>query len=473
MVHRPLSAGLAALVLIACTAMEPGSTENKESGLAPGFDISYTAGTHDQGGTFMGGTEMRNLVAHQGKLYAGNGYWEDRPGWEGFQGAQVLVLDRPDGQWRVDGAFTERLPNGRARHLVIAALLSATFTHDGSGHVLAIPVPLLIAGTWDLSGWSQVFSRDDASGHWTAVTLPTPHVTAPNIQQVRSLGFHRDRVTGIESVFAGNDPHGIYSGNFDPSVPGNIRWSMAPELGLSAVKAGPFPGLTLERVTSFAECEDKLYAAVGQQIYGRTDGPAPRWELLYTNPQPGYSESGLRGLTCVENPSDSRHVLLAAVEGTRGRIVRIDPQSGTEQAELNVNSLLGKAWGTEVLYVISAYNSMARLASASESDGERLLIGVEAKFAKGAPLLQGHSSTSGFESGGWYLVRDRSAHYSLQKIGAHHPVTGLPLVSTRDILASPFGGRDEVYFAGYDANKVPAHNTAWIVSAHAGVSTQP
>jgi hypothetical protein len=37
-------------------------------------------------------------------------------------------------------------------------------------------------------------------------------------------------------------------------------------------------------------------------------------------------------------------------------------------------------------------------------------------------------------------------------------------VAIRSIRASPFPQeRDVLYFAGYDANKVPAHNTAWIV----------
>ena len=38
----------------------------------------------------------------------------------------------------------------------------------------------------------------------------------------------------------------------------------------------------------------------------------------------------------------------------------------------------------------------------------------------------------------------------------------------RAIAASPFPGDDGAfYFTGYDANKVPAHNTAWIARAGA------
>jgi hypothetical protein len=40
----------------------------------------------------MGGTEMRVLTTHGGKLYAGNGYWEDQSGPERLQDAEILVL---------------------------------------------------------------------------------------------------------------------------------------------------------------------------------------------------------------------------------------------------------------------------------------------------------------------------------------------------------------------------------------------
>jgi hypothetical protein len=48
--------------------------------LPAGFAVSFEAGSRDDAGRFMGGTEMRVLAGHAGKLYAGNGYWEDRPG---------------------------------------------------------------------------------------------------------------------------------------------------------------------------------------------------------------------------------------------------------------------------------------------------------------------------------------------------------------------------------------------------------
>ena len=42
--------------------------------LPTGFTVSFQAGSRDAAGRFMGGTEMRVLAGHAGKLYVGNGY---------------------------------------------------------------------------------------------------------------------------------------------------------------------------------------------------------------------------------------------------------------------------------------------------------------------------------------------------------------------------------------------------------------
>jgi hypothetical protein len=85
-----------------------------------GFEVSFSAGLRDDAGRFMGGTEMRVLAAHGGRLYAGNGYWEDQPGSEGPQGAQILVLDGSAARWRVDHGFDERMADGRPRDLAVS-----------------------------------------------------------------------------------------------------------------------------------------------------------------------------------------------------------------------------------------------------------------------------------------------------------------------------------------------------------------
>ena len=181
------------------------------------------------------------------------------------------------------------MPNGRARHLAIAAMGEVNFATDGKGQPLAEPVSILLASTWDLTGEVDVFARDDATGAWAAEPLEYDERIRGNrhLSQIRSFGAHRDRVTGISYAFAGNDPHGIISGVYDPTAPGRVRWSQTPELDVSTISLADFPGLEGRlRVTSFAECNDRLYATVGQQIYERIDGAAPHWRLIYTNPRP-------------------------------------------------------------------------------------------------------------------------------------------------------------------------------------------
>jgi hypothetical protein len=430
------------------------------------FEESFAPGSEDTDGRFMGGTEMRVLAAHAGKLYAGNGYWEDRPGPEGPQGAQILVLDRPGGQWRVDHDFEERMLNGWPRNLAVSALREVTFTTNGAGERLPEPVPLLLATTWDLALESAVFSRDDATGAWTSATI-APDRQAPgdrHLQQVRSLGFHRDRVTGVDYVFAGQDPLGVFTGTYDAAVPGRVRWSATPEFDISTIAQDAFPGLTgRARISSFAECNDRLYAAVGQQIYERIDGVQAHWRLLYTNSFLKYSETGLRGLTAVPNPAGGGQTLIVAVEGDASRIVRIDPRDGKEAVDLDLQSFLGKAWGMRVSYAIAAYNDMAVVRDPKGSSV--VLFGIEAFIPPMETISAGHTvvevGRGRLESAAWYLVRRANGQYSLHRI-ADRPIQ--PMVATRAILASPFPqDGDALYFAGYDANKSPAHNTAWIM----------
>jgi len=220
---------------------------------------------------------MRLLAVHDSKLFAGNGYWEDRPGPEGAQAPQILALDNPGARWRVDHTFAERLPNGHWRDLAVGALAEVEFNTDGSGRPLNRPVKLLLASTWDLTGTARVFTRNDATGKWTSITLSQDRPEPDFLPQIRSFGTHRDRVTGIDLVFAGEMPRGIFKGVYDDTSPGRIRWSTAPELDASGVFSG-FSGLDGRlRVSSFAEANGHLYAAVGQQVFERVDGPAPSW----------------------------------------------------------------------------------------------------------------------------------------------------------------------------------------------------
>jgi hypothetical protein len=457
MARLALAAGFAALILTASCAAGPPSATQQPAG--SGFSVSFAAGPA------IGGTEMRVLAAHGGHLYAGNGYWEDREAAGRRPGAQILVLDRPGGAWRVDHTFDAPLPTGRPRDLAVSALRDVTFRNDADGQPLPAPVSLLAASTWDLTGARRVVTRDDATGDWTGVTIaqdpPRPHF----LPQIRSLGFHRDALTGRDRIFAG-DHRGIFSGGYDPTVPGRIRWDPAPELDVSTLSADAFPGLEGRlRISSFAQANGVLYAAVGQKVFARTDGAAPSWRPIYTNPHPYNSQTGLRGLTTIPDPSGAGEVLLAAVEGKNARVVRIDPRDGADATDLDLGGFLDRAWSTRVSYVIAAYNDMTPVPD--PRGGQGLLIGLEAFIPSAAPRPPGHQVLpviGGLEAGAWYLFRDADGHYDLHRIDAALPSIGSALVATRAIAVSPFpGDSDGVYFAGYDANNTATHDSAWIV----------
>jgi hypothetical protein len=115
-----------------------------------------------------------------------------------------------------------------------------------------------------------------------------------------------------------------------------------------------------------------------------------------------------------------------------------------------------------VNYVIAAYNDMTKVRD--PGGGNVLLIGLEAFIPLTAPIAAGHNFANvGYgriEAGGWYVVRHAAGRYDLHQVAAPF---GRPLVATRSIRVSPFSpDNDALYFAGYDANKVPAHNTEWI-----------
>jgi hypothetical protein len=217
-------------------------------------------------------------------------------------------------------------------------------------------------------------------------------------------------------------------------------------------------------ISSFAKCNGRLYAAVGQHVYERIDGTAPHWRLVYTNPYPGHSETGLRGPTAIPNLSGQGEVLLAAVEGSAARMVRVDPGDGTEVTELDLPDFLGRRWSMTANYVIAAYNDMVK--ARDPAGGRALLIGIEAFVLLRSPIAVGHSVVNvGYgrvEAGGWYLVRHPNGQYDLGQVMAPPEAA---LVSVRTIRASPFPPQevDAVHFAGYDANKAPAHDTAWIM----------
>ena len=222
------------------------------------FQRSLQSGVRDANGKLITGTEVDFLAPHQGRLYASNCLWlETDPSVP--KACQIFVLDSPKGQWRVERQFA----TGSLRCSVLKEI---TFATDGRGQAIA-PVSLLLTAPDVKSGPVEVFCRDDATGEWSASVLGT----ATRATNTRSLGLHRDKVTGIDRIFAGNRPLGVVSGVYDPAAPGRIRWDKSAEV---EAPAG-------ERVMGFCDCNGILYCATSRHIYQRTDGAAPAWKDVY------------------------------------------------------------------------------------------------------------------------------------------------------------------------------------------------
>jgi len=117
-------------------------------------------------------------------------------------------------------------------------------------------------------------------------------------------------------------------------------------------------------------------------------------------------------------------------------------------------------------YVIAAYNDMTP--SRLPGVGDVLLIGLMAFIPNGTRVATGHGlvdvSYGRVERDAWYLVRRQGGCYDLRRVNLSGTT---PLIAIRSIRLSPFpADRGAAYFAGFDANKAPAHNTAWIARAN-------
>ena len=302
------------------------------------WEQAFLAGTFDCAtGHPIRGTEIVHLVTHQGRLYAGNGYWMDTRGYANIPWAQVIVLDSPDGNWRVDLALGPG-------HLRVTALKSVTFTTDAEGKPLNKPVNLLLAASDIQAGKreSNIWTRDDDNNTWAKTTLPAGHELR---RSTRAFAVHRDRQTGIDRVFVAAGAPGIYSSVYDDTLPGKIRWDSQAELGPVTI-----------RPMAFVEANDDLYASAGVSVYRRKDGICPTWEKVYSDGTREHWElGGIRGLTAVRSPvGDAQSILFSHTD----RIIRIDPlENHKATVELSIRKLLQESWGTPVPgSIIAAYS---------------------------------------------------------------------------------------------------------------------
>ena len=437
-----LALALLALNLIPLNSCASSSSTPSLSKLS--FQQSWHAGEKDANGNLMAGTELMHLVPYKGKLYAANSLWMENDA-SVHKACQIFVLDSRDGKWRLEHEFTEN-------NLRLVSLKAVTFTTDAKGKAIK-PVSLLLAAPDVYMGDVQIYSLDDGTGEWVPMSLGE----VLTYTTTRAIGFHRDSVTGIDLVFAGTDTLSTIAGVYDPSVPGRIRWLKSPE----------FKTPTGDRVMSFANCNGVLYCSTSRHIFKRTDGTSPSWQEVYFCPQE-TSPAGIRGLTAVPSPSGKGEVLLFAA---LNMVRHIDPADNyRETVELDMPSFLTDLWKIPVAGVLCAYNEF--MPYTIPGTGETVwLFGFESSYPAYAvqqnPQLRlfiRQDLKWYFAAEGRYFIRhatNNKISYELGEITS----PGLPiLVAVRTITMSPFSADQGqvLYFAGFDCNSQPSHNTAWI-----------
>ena len=404
----------------------------------------------------IGGTELRAIAGFNNKLFAAVGYWKDSESENpALPGAQVVRLDGPGSTWRVDLQLDDRNPRGLRLYQAISTLEKVRFTTDSSGRALAAPVEMLLAGVWKRGPGLDVFSRAAGSDArpWSKTRMPGQE-SAPRGTQIRAFAVHKDEVTGADIVFAGAT-NAIFAGAYN-SDRQTIAWNARPDW------QGEYDGdpSAKGRVSSFADCAGKFYAAAYDKIYVRVDGRSPAWKEVFGTTIHTDSErvTGLRGLTCVRGASGADEALLVSVEDNPSRVYRIEPARGYKATlELDVSSFLTKALNTETQYAIVAYNDMTEYPDPSGSC-PRHLIGLEANTPNAAETFDRHNPNA------MYLVRDCHGGYALHEIRDLQIAPKPQLVSVRTLAVSPFQSDPPgtVYAGGFDTNRNESHNTAWL-----------
>jgi len=404
----------------------------------------------------IGGTEARAFAVMNGKLYAAIGYWmdslQDDPH---LPGAQVLVKESAKTAWHVDLQLDQRQPNGKRTFFAIASLAAVTFDRDIHLRTLASPVTMLAAGVWRRGLGLDVFTRSDTDTSWHRKEIQQPDESEQGAQ-VRAFIAYTDKVSGHRMLFAGAT-NAIFTAEYDDQSPGHLHWNAAPEVWPGA--GGPAGARN--RVLSFAECNGKLYATVGDGVYERRDGMTSSWVKVLTVPiqSNGAGVSGIRGATTVDNPSGTGQSLLLGLEDNPAKILRFDPQTDSLLTELNVAEFLTKQFGSHTGYAITAYNGMAAYPD-PESGKQLYLIGFEA-ISHQYPRTFGHQY---LVADAHFLIRKSTGVYELRKIEDLSISPAPSLVATRTMIVSPFADDPPgtIYAGGFDCNKNSVHNSAWI-----------
>ena len=415
--------------------------------------LSWSPGQADVNGVRMSGTEVMKITAHKGRLFAATSMWMETDA--SLDGSQVLVRESSSSPWKVDLALGRE--NSR-----LTSLTSFEFRRNHLGETID-PVRILLAAPTTRPGDPiSVWSRRDKVGGWSEMTVGT----AKGASQIRGMGFHRDRVTGVDLVFAGvsgtqtsASSLGMITGAYKKGHPGRILWNKQAELVLPRG----------ERFMEFAVCNGDLYASSSRHIYVRRDGPEPDWESVYHDPKQ-IAPAGLRGLVAVPGSGGKEALLFISF----GKVLRLEPSSGHRvRDELDIPDFLSTTWDLPINGALAGYNKIVHDPQ-PEGPG-RWLIGFQCSYDQGYIESGGRDQHAirvrddgrrrirYFASEGHFLVRslrDGKPHYTVQTFeAAGDGQSG----AVRTLCCSPFKDEaDVLYVGGGECNGMPSHDTAWI-----------
>jgi hypothetical protein len=405
----------------------------------------------DNGWPF-GCTEVRNLMAYDGKLFVGTGLWTDVPTAGDVQnpGCAIMRLDSGGDPLVIEHSFT-------GADTAVCLLHVARFEKP-----VKFTVP--IASTWKNKS-THIYYRDYPSSSWHYARDIKP-LTDDGTPQVRSAFNYTDPITGISLLFLGHS-NGIYSLGHDPDARGGLG-----ELTLE-LDTTDFPPNTTEkqapaRVMSFSTMSGKLYATIFNRLFERQNGVAPTWELVWEDVDIGVSDSGLRGLT--HGGGDPGYFFVARTSN-KCAILRLVPEAGgwRHTIEYDLDVEVAKAWSelyggkVTVTYGIAGYNDMVWF-QAPGSPHWSLFVGFQAfvgEHPSSLPTIAMDNDT--VMALGCYLV------FNFQGRGEwrlnHLPaVTSQSMVSCRVGCPAPFPNGTRFFIGGYDCNFEPSHNSGFLVA---------
>lgn len=408
------------------------------------------------------GTETRQFAWSNGSLYAAIGDWTDPDlNSNSNPGPQILRLDSPTSTWTSEVIFNELLENGNKNYLAIGSLFATEFTIDYLGNSIS-PVEYMVASMWSNGDGLDIFQRIGGTGNsWNKVELVNANNAFNSLgAQVRSFKSYVDSNTGIQILFGGTNPFGIYTATYNANT-ANVVWSSTPELGSNNVSnTGAQGEASRDRVMSFCNSSNALFASIYDCLVYRTDGESPFWTKFYEHDTTLPSgSSGIRALTLTKNTSGNGNMMVYSLENDPATIwnLQLVPPYTVEK-EFEISTFLTTQLNTSVGYGIAGYNDM--LPYPAEDGTTDLLIGLSAAAPN---FINAYGETY---PAAMYLVRHVAGTYELRTISDPSINPSPPLEAVRTMTVSQFAGdaNGTLYAGGFDAGygRIESYNTNWI-----------